>query len=601
MPSCTSLGVGLLALVLPSLAGAQGVSNLHFEADGTTLSESDLADAMNLAGCRCGRALQVVFDFTHAGTEGGLRVLTGRGCVDDEGALDTTCRTLARLRLESADSAVTLSTDVDAVLGGCDADEGDDTLYVVADVDDQDVWTELASLAFPRDTDPPDAPTGGAVVAGETLAEVAYTLDDDAETSTRYQVLCKADGEAVFTSPPTAAFTSAEDECGATGDVKAAYVCAKATTGADSVTVTGLTDGVTYSFWVVAVDDAGNPSKAVAVGTATPAAEEDLFERYKAAGGVADGGHCFIATAAYGDYGHPQVRTLRALRDQVLAPGPRVHLDVLRPQPPRGPGDRGRPRLEGGHPRPTHPRRLAGRPGHRGAHPMSLAVLLTALLATQVATEAPTEPLGLRVGFSFGPYAPDVDREFKGAATPYGDLFGDSTGWLLRPKVGWVRPLPFGELTLTGALGWFKDSANAFVQDSEERSGGTTTIRLIPLSAQVGLRVYVLEAWLGLPVHPYLEVGPSYTFWRITRGDGAVATVDGARASGGALGLSGAAGLALALERLDPRGARVLRESYGVHGADLFFEWDYGRTLPIFADSLEVGGSNWQAGLQLTF
>ena len=29
-------------------------------------------------------------------------------------------------------------------------------------------------------------------------------------------------------------------------------------------------------------------------------------------------GHCFIATAVYGDYDHPQVRELRRFRDQVL-------------------------------------------------------------------------------------------------------------------------------------------------------------------------------------------------------------------------------------------------------------------------------------------
>ncbi|MCB9650977.1 MAG: hypothetical protein H6730_30960 [Deltaproteobacteria bacterium] len=232
---------------------------------------------------------------------------------------------------------------------------------------------------------------------------------------------------------------------------------------------------------------------------------------------------------------------------------------------------------------------------------MSLPVLFVALLASQVSNGPASEPLGLRLGFSFGPFAPDVDREFKGTATPYADLFEDSTGWLLRPKVAWVRPLGFGELTLSGSVGWFKDSAYAFVQDTMQRSGGTTTIRLIPLTAQVGLRVYFLESWLGFPIHPYLEVGPSYTFWRIGKGDGSVAVVGEARANGASLGITGALGLALALDRIDPQSARILRESYGVHGADIFFEWDYGRTLPVFENSLEVGGSNWQAGLQISF
>ncbi|MCB9650978.1 MAG: hypothetical protein H6730_30965 [Deltaproteobacteria bacterium] len=313
--------MGLLALLLPALAGAQSVSDLHFEDDGATLTDTDLAEMMNVAGCKCSRSVQISFGFTRAGTEGGLYVVSGRGCLDSDATIKSTCTTLARLRLESADPTVDVSTNVATVLGGCDEDEGDDTLYVLADVDDQDTWTELASVAFPRDTKPPTKPTGGKVVAGEELAEVAYTIDTDADTTgVRYQVLCSVNEAPVFSSPAEEIFTSAEDLCGAAGDVKAAYVCGKAQSGADSVTVSGLTNGVSYAFWVVSVDAAGNPSDPVSLGTAVPAEEEDLFERYKAAGGSADGGNCFIATAAYGDYGHPQVRVLRAFRDQVLAP-----------------------------------------------------------------------------------------------------------------------------------------------------------------------------------------------------------------------------------------------------------------------------------------
>jgi len=232
---------------------------------------------------------------------------------------------------------------------------------------------------------------------------------------------------------------------------------------------------------------------------------------------------------------------------------------------------------------------------------MSLTVALATLLMTQAGPVVETEPLGLRVAFGFGPYAPSVDREFSSGATPYADLFGDSTGFLFRPELTWVHRLSFGELTVSGSVGWFKDSAYAFVDGTEQRSGGTTTIKLVPLTATAGLRLYGLEKLLKVPVHPYMELGPTYTFWTIRQGDGDVAEVDGVRASGGSFGLVGTLGLALALERLDPRAARTLRESFGVHGTDLFFEWSYARTLPIADGTLRVGDSNWQVGLQFTF
>lgn len=232
---------------------------------------------------------------------------------------------------------------------------------------------------------------------------------------------------------------------------------------------------------------------------------------------------------------------------------------------------------------------------------MNLSMLFAALMATQASKVPEAEPLGLRVAFGFGPYAPSVDREFSGRATPYADVFGDSTGWLFRPELSWVKTLSFGELTVSGSVGWFKDSAYALVEGTDERSGGETSIKLIPMTALVGLRLYGLEQWLRVPLHPYFELGLSYTLWTIRKGDGEVAEVDGVRASGGSLGVVGTAGLALALERLDPRSARVMRESFGVHGTDLFFEWSYGRTLPLFEGALRVGDSNWQVGLQFTF
>jgi hypothetical protein len=85
-----------------------------------------------------------------------------------------------------------------------------------------------------------------------------------------------------------------------------------------SIPVEGLTNGTEYEFWVVAIDQNSNPSEPTRIGSATPQPAKDLWELYKDKGGKADGGYCFVATAAYGNYHHPQVQILRQFRDQVL-------------------------------------------------------------------------------------------------------------------------------------------------------------------------------------------------------------------------------------------------------------------------------------------
>jgi hypothetical protein len=112
-------------------------------------------------------------------------------------------------------------------------------------------------------------------------------------------------------------------DAGASGgatSLGSAYVCSDRTQSAGSVTISGLTNGTTYRFYAVTIDSAWNPSTPTLIGEGKPELAEDLWQRYKRSGGQSDGGYCFIATAAFGSYDHPQVRILRDFRDQVLLP-----------------------------------------------------------------------------------------------------------------------------------------------------------------------------------------------------------------------------------------------------------------------------------------
>lgn len=67
------------------------------------------------------------------------------------------------------------------------------------------------------------------------------------------------------------------------------YVCGETSATNREIVVKSLQNGTTYRFYLVAVDMSGNASEPVCVGEATPAAEEDFWERYRRSGGKARG------------------------------------------------------------------------------------------------------------------------------------------------------------------------------------------------------------------------------------------------------------------------------------------------------------------------
>jgi len=74
---------------------------------------------------------------------------------------------------------------------------------------------------------------------------------------------------------------------------------ATTTVGQSTATVQGLTNGVTYTVTVQAVDYASVASDFSAALTGTPEDQCDFWECYQ---GKEKGGFCFVSTAAYGSY-----------------------------------------------------------------------------------------------------------------------------------------------------------------------------------------------------------------------------------------------------------------------------------------------------------
>jgi hypothetical protein len=306
----------MLAWVLLALP-AVTVSKIQISDGGRILTDAEVKTFINAARCACDANFEIQFDVTSIDEDGSLVVAHGKRCIDSESRLSDSCDVLWRGDLSGL-QIVELEVAASEV-ADCTGDSSTDSVIVLADPNDEDIWQELATLELPVDTEPPPAPENAKTLGGEELAEVVFERPKS-EEKIQYQVLCERSGEPVLDDPPDAAFVSAKDLCGGEPAVLSErFVCAEASGGTDSVTVLGLENGQTYQFYAITVDAFGNASELARAGEATPSPELDLWEVYKKNGGHADGGHCFVATAAFGDYDHPQVAILRRFRDRVLS------------------------------------------------------------------------------------------------------------------------------------------------------------------------------------------------------------------------------------------------------------------------------------------
>jgi hypothetical protein len=120
---------------------------------------------------------------------------------------------------------------------------------------------------------------------------------------------------AVSSSQINLSWTGSTDNVGVTGYYVYLDDVALTTTTATSFAHTGLSAGTTYNYRVRAYDAVGNNSALTASVQATTLTPVPVTD--PAPGGTG-GGHCFIATAAYGSPMARDVRYLRAFRDQYL-------------------------------------------------------------------------------------------------------------------------------------------------------------------------------------------------------------------------------------------------------------------------------------------
>ena len=192
---------------------------------------------------------------------------------------------------------------------------------------------------------------------------------------------------------------------------------------------------------------------------------------------------------------------------------------------------------------------------------------LAALLLASASARAES-PLWGSFQLKVASYRPDIDAEFGGAATPYGDIFGTGRGWMLQLGVARSLLTGVGTLDLGVGAGWFSRTGKGLVAagfpNAGSPSGDDTSLRILPLSLSLGYRFDLFAS--TVPLAPYARVSLERWQWWVTRGGGGTAR------QGATNGWGAAVGVCLLLDFFDRTLAREMDRDMGINHTHLFME-----------------------------
>lgn len=198
-----------------------------------------------------------------------------------------------------------------------------------------------------------------------------------------------------------------------------------------------------------------------------------------------------------------------------------------------------------------------------------------------------------------GPYTPNVDDEFGGAATPYRDVFGNKAAPMFRLHVSktLLQSSALGALDLGFKTGFWSKAGHALDPDGNP-TGDRTRFTIVPTSLTLTYRVDSIYERLRVPLVPYGRVAlERYNWW--------TSKEDESAERGATNGWSATAGVGLVLDWMDPGAARDLENEAGVAHTIVYFDvtrskvddfgsdesWDLSEKQKLF----------WSVGLMVVF
>lgn len=560
-----------------------------------------------------------------------------------------------------------------------------------------------AALTILFDTEPPSPVKSPSAVGVNNGFRVSWTvIDSDVSDLRGYQVLCRsmATGKALFNKPTASPeYKRAQDitgcnplgttagpdggvavDAGTAGDagtdddaafeaLDPKFICSDLQSGGNAnsaridlgdgsnIDEGAADDGIIAK--IVAIDNARNGGAATTGNSGPPVPAVDAWNYYHQQNGQADGGYCFVATAAYGDYDHPYVKVLRRFRDETLAPtawGRDTIAWYYAHSPPWADFLRAHPVARVTAAILLFPVVFVAAVWNDGGVVGLLALVLgvyglvrwrrrrvvrlAAAAAALIAVvgiggrahaqtwldedEMQNEPTGPKAPnwafeIKLGPYFPHIDDEAGLKGSPYATTFGSGSSLMAQIELDHYFFHPLGELGIGISAGYMSNSAQAFIQASDDagnplpmpkctdntsmcRSADSTGFTMYPLALLAVYRFTMIADRSVIPVVPYAKLGLSYYIWRMTNFTGGTSSFNGNDGAGGTLGWQGTIGLSIRAERLDPESARALSSDLGVDHIGFFAELTFADVSGLGMDKkLHVGDTTWAAGLNFEF
>lgn len=367
-----------------------------------------------------------------------------------------------------------------------------------------------------------------------------------------------------------------------------------------------------YAVSVRAEDIAGNSDPKATIKTEASAYTTfGYWNNYKEKGGNDDGEFCFVATAGFGSYYHPQVKILRNFRDMILSEFSlgrsfikayyhygKTPAEFIS----KSPFLRSTARIM------LTPFVITGWlftsiPGRtllvlwlmlfssfflrRRRKTVSIFIVLVGVFLI-----TPRELKGVDGEFSFtnGFYYPTkVDDQPSGK--PFKEIGGSSLRYLPSLTFGFKVPVleNYIRWSFIGGVGFTRFKGTSIKADGSKSKDGTA-MYFIPLMGEMKLR-----PGYSFPVWPYATIGIDYYIWW-TREKGKTAE------DGGTFGFHGSFGLMFSLNWMDESSSRKFEDAAGITNTALFVHYrvekinDFGK-----GKSFDLSGSRFEFGIVFEF
>lgn len=246
---------------------------------------------------------------------------------------------------------------------------------------------------------------------------------------------------------------------------------------------------------------------------------------------------------------------------------------------------------------------LARRRAGAGKSGAALLIGLFALGGAARAQERP--PRKWMFAFKMDKYKPRVDSEPGLTGTPYKDIFGTGAPLRYQLEADYEVWHPLGSVLVGLTAGFWQTSGKGRL-DNGTVSTDSATLNVAPIGAVATYRFdWAADRWIRFPFIPYAQAGVTRALWASFSGTGSVSkdSVRGGRGSGWTWGYTGALGLALNLDAIDPELAREAYLDTGIQRSTIFAEYGWTQ-LDNFgkkSGTLILSDRAWRFGLALEF